>query len=116
MVQSSLEHFRKVNRIYGQNRKWTYRTILKPTGPVSYIVQLPNGTTWCRHQDQLKTLSEQMTPLDQSVTHVIIPKALLSTPSFCKQSPLQTVSARVSCRYPTRIRNPPSKYFIYPFA
>ena len=103
-------------RVYGQNRKWTYGTILKPTGPVSYIVQLPNGTTWRRHHDQLKTVSEQMTPLDQSVTHVITPKALLSTPSLCKQSPLQTVSARVSRRYPTRIRNPPSKYFTYPFA
>ena len=32
--------------VYGQNRKWTYRTILKPTGPVSYIVKLPNGKTW----------------------------------------------------------------------
>ena len=76
-------------------------------------MQLPNGTTWRRHQDQLKTLSK---PLDQSVTHVITPKVLLSTPLFCKQSSLQTVSARVSRCYPTRIRNPPSKYFTYPFA
>ena len=29
-------------RVYGQKRKWTCGTILKPTGPVSYIMKLPN--------------------------------------------------------------------------
>ena len=57
-----------------------------------------------------------MTSPHQSVNHDITPKALLTTPSFRKQSPLQTVSLRVSHRYPTRIRNPPSKYSTYPFA
>ena len=83
-------------RIYGQNRKWTYGTILKPTGPVSYIVKLPNGKTWRRHQDQLKACSEQITPPHQSVTHDITPTALLTTPSFRKKSLLQTVPSRVS--------------------
>ena len=79
-------------------------------------MKLPNGKTWRRHQDQLKACSEQITPPHQSVTHDVTPKALLTTPSFRKQSPLQIVSSRVFRRYPTRIHNPPSKYSNYPFA
>ena len=80
-------------------------------------MKLPNGKTWRRHQDQLKACSEQITPPNQSVTHDITPKALPTTPSFHKHSPLQTASSRVFChRYPTRIRNPPSKYSTYSFA
>ena len=103
-------------RVYGQNRKWTHGTILKPTGPVSYIVKLPNGITWRRHQDQLKSCSEQMTPPNQPPTHNSIPEALLTAPLIHKPTPLQTVPTTVSHRYPRQTRHPPSKYSTYPFA
>jgi len=36
-------------------------TILRSTGPVSYIVKLLNGLMWRRHQDQLKSCVEPKT-------------------------------------------------------
>ena len=103
-------------RIYGQNRKWTYGTILRSTGPVSYIVKLPNGITWRRHQDQLKSCSVQITPPNQPPNHDSTPQALLTAPSLRKEPPLQTVPTRVSHRYPTRTWHPPSKYSTYPYS
>ena len=61
-------------RIYRQKRKWTCGMILKPTGPVSYIVKLPSGTTWRRHQDQLKSCSELITQPNQPPIHNSIPE------------------------------------------
>ena len=48
-------------RVYGQRYKWTRGTILRSTGPVSYIVKLLNGLTWRRHQDQLKSCLDPKT-------------------------------------------------------
>ena len=103
-------------RIYGQKRKWTCGTILKPTGPVSYIVKLPNGMTWRCHQDQLKSCSELITQPNQPPIPNSVPEALLTAPSTRRQSSLQTVPTRVSHRYPSRTRHPPSKYSTYPYA
>ena len=92
--QFSLKHFHKVNLIciYGQKRKWTCGTILKPTGPVFYIVKLPDGMTWRHHQSQLKSCSEQITHPNQPPIH----DSILTAPSTCQLSSLQTVPTRVS--------------------
>ena len=62
---------------------------------VSYIVKLPNGMTWRRYQDQLKSCSEQITQPNQPPIHDSISEALLTAPSTRQQSSLQTVPTRV---------------------
>jgi len=76
-------------RVYAsQQCKWTHGTILRSTGPVSYIIKLPNGLTWRHYQDQLKLCSElkPTTQLNESIETV--PQDMLSVPSISVSSDL----------------------------
>ena len=96
-------------RVYGKNHKWTCGIILNSTGPLLYIVKLPNGTTGRRHQDQLKSCREQVTAPTQLPDTV--PPDLLTVPSTIPPmaANLQT-STSVPHRYPQRIYCPPTTY------
>jgi len=99
-------------RVYGHNHKWTRGTILKSTGPLSYIVKLPNDTTWRCHQDQLKHCQEQLTTPTEQLPDTV-PADLLAAPST--RTNLQPVPNSVPCCYPQRIQYPPTKYNSYPY-
>ena len=80
-------------RVYNQPYKWIRSTIIRSTGPVSYIVRLSNDFTWQRHQDQLKSCSETkpVTPKELPET---VPQDLLTAPSAYPTTELtDTVSA-----------------------
>jgi len=87
-------------RVYGHNHKWTCGTIFKSTGPLSYIVKLPNGTTWQCHQDHLKHCREQLTTPTEQLPDTV-PADLLVVPSTTTN--LQPVPNSVPCHYPQRI-------------
>ena len=90
-------------RVYGHNHKWTRGKILKFTSPLSYIVKLPNDTTWRRHQDQLKHCREQLTtPIEQLPDTV--PSDLLTAPSTAATN-LQPVPNSVPRHYPQRTQH-----------
>ena len=100
-------------RVYGQTRKWARGTILKSTGPVSYVVKLANGTTWRRHQDQLKSCLEQIASSPDQLLGTVPPDLLMapsSVPISSEHTNLRTVPPR---RYPQRTRRPPTKYSTY---
>ena len=93
-------------RNYGQDQKWVKGWVVKTTGPVSYLVRLQNGKVIRRHQDQIRSRTEQ-----SSATTVNSPEqfdsneSLLSVPTrtfVFPQCPPSPVPLR---RYPQRTRH-----------
>ena len=75
--------------VYGQQYKWTRGTILRSTGPVSYMVRLSNGLTWRHHQDQLKSYSETKSVSPNKLPETVPKTFLLSHQDILPQN-LQT--------------------------
>ena len=98
-------------RVYGQNHKWTHGSILKSTGPLCYVIKLPNGSTCRRYQDQLKSCREQVTAPAQNIPDTV-PPDLLTVPTTVLSTAgnLQTSNSTVRHRYLQRTRRPPNKY------
>ena len=94
--------------------KWIPGTIVKQTGPVSYVVEVEQGQQWKRHVDHLRDVSvvnspeTVQTPPDQPQSEVDdLPIILPEVPD----QPVQNLPAAVpQPRYPQRIRNPPDRY------
>ena len=110
-------------RVYGQQYKWTHGTILRSTGPVSYIVRLSNGLTWRRHHDQLKSCPETKSVSPNKLPETV-PQDLLTAPSGYTSTELTgPVSSQSSVsptpvsirRYQERTRKPLRKYSSYPY-
>ena len=96
--------------------KWVPGTIVKRTGPLSYLVQVGGGKTWKRHIDHLRQMSdspqeEQMTETRDSDTLIQFPTSQTSSPesSDDKSTPSVADSTAIQCRYPQRIRGPPDR-------
>ena len=110
-----LHHSQLVNQfqllcVYGQNHKWTRGSILKSTGPLSYVIKLPNGSAYRRHQGQLKSCLEVTAPA-QNIPDTV-PPDLLTVPTMVLSTAgnLQTSNSTIRHRYPQRTRHPPNKY------
>ena len=83
--------------------------LLNSTGPLSYIVKLPNGTTGRCHQDQLKSCREQVTAPTQ-LPDTVPPDLLTVSSTIPPMAANLQTSTSVPHRYPQRIRRPPTRY------
>ena len=91
--------------------KWLPGEVVQKTGPLSYQVQLQDGTVWRRHQDHIcKCFTESEESWE-------------STPNLTKSSPedgetsewkVEETPARLTQQterhYPTRVHRPPERY------
>ena len=98
--------------VYGHSYKWSRGTILRSTGPVSYIVKFSNGLIWRRHQDQLESCLEPKTDMSYDLPETVpqaTPSSSVSselTDSMSLQSSDSETPALARC-YPQRTCQPP---------
>lgn len=46
-------------RVFINSQKWTPGVVVKRLGPVSYLIQLRDGSVWKRHSDHIRVWSDQ---------------------------------------------------------
>ena len=91
-----------VKNFNNTGQKWLQGHIIKPVGPLSYLIKLKDGHIFLRHIDQLQKCS---IPQDQnSVISDLIPD--FSDVSFSDQ----VTPDSDQCQYPQRDRHPPERY------
>lgn len=122
-----------LTRSYRGDCKWVMAIVKEQTGPLMYKVELPGGTLWWHHVDQLRKsglASAEEFPtqsVDSPVTLIDPPRRISSPPiinvqSHCPYLPVSHPSASITetstvaadrewvlCeekRYPTRIHKP----------
>lgn len=72
-------------RNYSRGAKWLPGVIVKRTGPVSFLIKLPDGQVWRRHRDQMRksNVRLEMEPqLPEADVTVDLPSVAESTPIY----------------------------------
>ena len=90
--------------------KWVPGTIMKRTGPLSYLVQVAGGQMWKRHIDQLRQMDDslqQEQPTNKE-TMIRFPPANDTEPVNDKPPPAIADSTPTH-RYPRRVHVPPDR-------
>jgi hypothetical protein len=98
--------------------KWIPGTIVKVTGPLSYVIELQNGTTARRHVDSIRkresSNSEQDSDAEEQGFELIgVPVELTAAPEepeMQSQEEENPPDAHSPVRRSTRSRQPPERY------
>ena len=96
--------------VYNNNGhpEWLAGTIEKQTGPVSYVVKLSDGRTWCRHVDHIRIRTVQETYPDTD-SDDIVPLTTLSpdiTETTNSPTSVSETEQIVPLRRSSRLRKP----------
>ena len=115
-------------RDFRQGKSWTPAVVTKVLGPVTYLVETPEGHHWKRHADQMKsviTVSEEtaseaefpleVTPPTNPPTNLSpdppdLPVDISDPPNVGNKSEGSSTSEERTSRYPTRTRRPPEQF------
>ena len=99
--------------------KWVPGTILKQTGPLSFVVQVEHGLVWKRHSDQIhhtaSKVTSQVTPT--TITHEDSDVDAFISPAPPENDTVETTvpahtadSTPTSRIYPSRVRTAPDRF------
>ena len=120
------------DQVYARNfrsgQAWLPGSILKASGPVSFVVRLSDGREWTRHQDHIRKRLDTSTETECVPEGSSLLQGLFTEDDIAMQaesdpvsapSPTQTLPGSTSVspssqptvpRYPTRVRVPPDRY------
>lgn len=113
--------FTETDRVYvrnfGRGETWLPGDIVQTLGPVSFQVRLTDGRLVRRHQNQIRKRTDvavpDMSKEDDDVLiypeAVPVPASPMSVPS-CDSGTAQSSLTETTRRYPSRTRNPPTRY------
>ena len=112
--------FTETDRVYvrnfGRGETWLPGDIVQTLGPVSFQVRLTDGRLVRRHQNQIRKRTDIAVPDMSKEDDVLIypeavpvPASPMSVPS-CDSGTAQSSLTETTRRYPSRTRNPPTRY------
>ena len=113
--------FTETDRVYvrnfGRGETWLPGDIVQTLGPVSFQVRLTDGRLVRRHQNQIRKRTDvavpDMSKEDDDVLiypeAVPVPASPMAVPS-CDSGTAQSSLTETTRRYPSRTRNPPTRY------
>ena len=117
-------------RNFRDGPRWVRGVVMETLGPLTYLIQTPDGSLWKRHLDQIRDgskVSESDQTHDQDCD-ISVPSAVATSPTptpvpssetitdtgqstAVDLPPNDTTIEPKSTRYPTRNRQPPDRLY-----